>query len=105
MMATAARVTIAEVEDLVEPGQIDPDHVVTPGSSCGTSSAASMRNASRNARSAMPDPERIVNAPPVSSRRRLREPGHRMPTLVANYAPGSISSFTERMLGVGPPAR
>jgi 3-oxoacid CoA-transferase subunit A len=31
MMATAARVTIAEVENLVEPGEIDPDHVVTPG--------------------------------------------------------------------------
>jgi 3-oxoacid CoA-transferase subunit A len=31
VMATAARVTIAEVEQLVEPGQIDPDHVVTPG--------------------------------------------------------------------------
>ena len=31
VMATAARVTIAEVEELVEPGQIDPDHVVTPG--------------------------------------------------------------------------
>jgi 3-oxoacid CoA-transferase subunit A len=31
VMATAARVTIAEVEQLVDPGQIDPDHVVTPG--------------------------------------------------------------------------
>jgi 3-oxoacid CoA-transferase subunit A len=31
VMATAARVTIAEVEELVDPGQIDPDHVVTPG--------------------------------------------------------------------------
>jgi 3-oxoacid CoA-transferase subunit A len=31
MMATAARVTIAEVEHLVEPGEIDPDTVVTPG--------------------------------------------------------------------------
>ena len=31
MMATAARVTIAEVQELVEPGAIDPDHVVTPG--------------------------------------------------------------------------
>jgi 3-oxoacid CoA-transferase subunit A len=31
MMATAARVTIAEVERLVEPGAIDPDHVHTPG--------------------------------------------------------------------------
>src|SRR5439155_27126737 len=31
VMATAARVTIAEVEELVEPGAMDPDHVVTPG--------------------------------------------------------------------------
>jgi 3-oxoacid CoA-transferase subunit A len=30
-MATAAAVTIAEVEHLLEPGDIDPDHVVTPG--------------------------------------------------------------------------
>ncbi len=31
MMATAAAVTIAEVEHLVEPGEIDPDTVITPG--------------------------------------------------------------------------
>jgi len=31
VMATAADVTIAEVEHLVEPGEIDPDHVHTPG--------------------------------------------------------------------------
>jgi acyl CoA:acetate/3-ketoacid CoA transferase alpha subunit len=31
VMATAAKVTIAEVEQLVEPGALDPDHVVTPG--------------------------------------------------------------------------
>jgi 3-oxoacid CoA-transferase subunit A len=31
MMATAARMTVAEVEHLVEAGQIDPDHIVTPG--------------------------------------------------------------------------
>jgi 3-oxoacid CoA-transferase subunit A len=31
VMATAATVTIAEVEHLVEPGQLDPDHVHTPG--------------------------------------------------------------------------
>src|SRR5262249_5777115 len=29
--ATAADVTIAEVEELVEAGTIDPDHIVTPG--------------------------------------------------------------------------
>jgi 3-oxoacid CoA-transferase subunit A len=31
MMAAAARVTIAEVEELVEPGQLDPDQIHTPG--------------------------------------------------------------------------
>ena len=31
MMATAARTTIAEVEQLVEAGAIVPDHVHTPG--------------------------------------------------------------------------
>jgi 3-oxoacid CoA-transferase subunit A len=30
MMATAAKVTIAEVEHLVEPGELDPDSVHTP---------------------------------------------------------------------------
>jgi 3-oxoacid CoA-transferase subunit A len=31
MMATAARITVAEVEELVEVGALDPDHVHTPG--------------------------------------------------------------------------
>ena len=31
MMATAAKVTIAEIEQLVEPGALDPEAVVTPG--------------------------------------------------------------------------
>jgi len=31
MMATAGRVTVAEVEELVEPGTFDPDQVHTPG--------------------------------------------------------------------------
>jgi 3-oxoacid CoA-transferase subunit A len=31
VMATAAKTTIAEVEELVEPGQIDPDQIITPG--------------------------------------------------------------------------
>jgi 3-oxoacid CoA-transferase subunit A len=30
-MATAAKMTVAEVEEMVEPGQIDPDHIHTPG--------------------------------------------------------------------------
>ncbi|HEU4600360.1 MAG TPA: CoA transferase subunit A [Steroidobacteraceae bacterium] len=31
MMATAGRITIAEVEHLVQPGELDPDHIHTPG--------------------------------------------------------------------------
>ena len=31
MMATAAEVAVAEVETLVQPGELDPDHIVTPG--------------------------------------------------------------------------
>jgi 3-oxoacid CoA-transferase subunit A len=31
MMATAGKITVAEVENLLEPGQFDPDHIVTPG--------------------------------------------------------------------------
>jgi 3-oxoacid CoA-transferase subunit A len=31
MMATAGRVTVAEVEQLVEPGTLDPDQIHTPG--------------------------------------------------------------------------
>ncbi len=31
MMATAAKITIVEVEEIVEIGEIDPDHIHTPG--------------------------------------------------------------------------
>ena len=31
MMATAGKVTVAEVEELVAPGELDPDHIHTPG--------------------------------------------------------------------------
>lgn len=30
-MATAGKITIAEVEELVEPGELDPNHIHTPG--------------------------------------------------------------------------
>jgi 3-oxoacid CoA-transferase subunit A len=31
MMASAGKITIAEVEELIEPGELDPDHIHTPG--------------------------------------------------------------------------
>lgn len=31
MMATAGKITVAEVEEIVAPGELDPDHIHTPG--------------------------------------------------------------------------
>jgi 3-oxoacid CoA-transferase subunit A len=31
IMATAAKLTVAEIEELVEPGTLNPDHIITPG--------------------------------------------------------------------------
>ena len=31
MMASAGKITVAQVENLVEPGKIEPDHIITPG--------------------------------------------------------------------------
>jgi 3-oxoacid CoA-transferase subunit A len=31
MIATAGKVTVAEVEHLVQPGDINPDHIITSG--------------------------------------------------------------------------
>ncbi len=31
MMAAAAKITIAEIEELVEPGELEPDRIITPG--------------------------------------------------------------------------
>jgi 3-oxoacid CoA-transferase subunit A len=31
VMATAAKITVAQIEEMVEPGALDPDHIVTPG--------------------------------------------------------------------------
>jgi 3-oxoacid CoA-transferase subunit A len=31
MMASAGKITVAEVEHLVEPGELEPDHIITPG--------------------------------------------------------------------------
>jgi 3-oxoacid CoA-transferase subunit A len=31
MMATAGKITVVEAEEIVEPGELDPDHIHTPG--------------------------------------------------------------------------
>ena len=50
MAATAGRVSIAEVEELVEPGELDPEHVHTPGSTSTGSSSRPARSGSSAAR-------------------------------------------------------
>ena len=37
-VATAGKITIAEVEHLVETGELDPDQSIRPASSCSASS-------------------------------------------------------------------
>ena len=49
MMAAAGRVTIAEVEHLVEVGELEPDQIHTPGSTCSASSWARTTKSPSNA--------------------------------------------------------
>jgi 3-oxoacid CoA-transferase len=123
MMATAARITIAEVEELVEPGELDADQVMTPGiyvkrivqgqkyehrierRTVRTPEGTTMSDAEDKS-SAIYKRERIVRR----AARELRDGfyvnlGIGMPTLVANHVPSGIEVTLQSengMLGVGP---
>jgi 3-oxoacid CoA-transferase subunit A len=63
VVATAGAVTVAEAEVIVEPGQLDPNHIVTPGVFVQRVVQASSRVKDIEQRTVRPRPEAAASVP------------------------------------------